>query len=80
MSPGAAVSDALLNPLAHGRVADRPDRAALQTGNDQLQALPPRIRVQQGLGLVEDPVAFDSSGDGLTISPGHRLEQFMISV
>jgi hypothetical protein len=35
-------------------VTDRLDPAALQVGNGQLQALPPPIHVQQGLGLVED--------------------------
>jgi len=46
--PGAAVSDALLDPVARGRVADRLDPAALLAGNDQLQAPPPLIHVQQG--------------------------------
>ena len=68
-SPGATVSDALLDPAARGRVAGRLDLAALQAGNDQLQALPPPIHVQQGLGLVENPVVFDRSGHGLTVSP-----------
>jgi len=68
-SPGAAVSDALLDPVARGRVADRLDSAALQAGNGQLQALPPPIHVQQGFGLVEEPVVFDGSGHGLTVSP-----------
>jgi hypothetical protein len=54
-SPGAAVSDALLDPFARGRVADRLDPAVPQAGHDQLQALPPPIHVQQGLGLVKDP-------------------------
>src|SRR5713101_1914308 len=67
-SPGAAVSDALLDPVAHGRVVDRLDLAALQVGNDPLQALPPPVRVQQGLGLVEDPVVFDGLGHGLRVS------------
>ena len=39
-SRGAAVSDALPDPVARGRVVDRLDLAALQVGNDQLQALP----------------------------------------
>jgi hypothetical protein len=60
-------------------VAGRLDLADLQAGNDLLQALPPPIHVQQGLGLAEDPVVFDGSGHGLTISPGHRLGQFTIS-
>jgi Nucleotidyl transferase AbiEii toxin, Type IV TA system len=67
-SPGAAVSDALLDPVARGRVVDRLDLAALQVGNDPLQALPPPIHVQQGLGLVEDPVVFDGLGHGLSVS------------
>ena len=53
-SPGAAVSDALLDLFTRGRVTDMLDPAALQVGNGQLQALPPPIHVQQGLGLVED--------------------------
>lgn len=63
-SPGAAVSDAPLDPVARGRVPDRLDLAALQVGNDQLQALPPPIHVEQGLGLVKDPVVFDGLGHG----------------
>jgi hypothetical protein len=69
-SPGAAVSDALLDPVARGRVVDRLDLAALQVGNDQVQALPPPIHVEQGLGLVEDPVVFDGLGHSLRVSPG----------
>src|SRR6266478_3363392 len=69
-SLGAAVSDALLDPVARGRVVDRLDLAALQIGNDPLQALPPPIHVQQGLGLVEDPVVFDGLGHGLRVAPG----------
>src|SRR5437764_1436129 len=61
-SPGAAVSDALLDPLARGRVVDRMNLAVLKVGNDPLQALPPPIHVQQGLGLVEDPVVLDGLG------------------
>src|ERR1700748_2650259 len=68
-SPGAAVPDALLDPVLRGRVADRLDLAAPQAGHSPLQALPPPIHVQQGLGLAEDPVAFDGSGHGLTVSP-----------
>src|ERR1700751_5542865 len=71
-SPGAAISDALLDPFPRGRVADRLDLAAPQAGHDQLQALPPPIHVQQGLGLAEDPVAFDGSGhssDSIARSP-----------
>src|SRR6266567_2591586 len=45
-------------------------RSPLQVGNDPLQALPPPIHVQQGLGLVEDPVVFDGSGHDLRVSPG----------
>src|SRR6266496_982405 len=70
-SPGAAVSDALLDPVARGRVVDRLELAAVKVGNDQLQALPPSIHIQQGLGLVEDPVVFDGLGHDLTVSPGH---------
>jgi hypothetical protein len=33
-SSGATVSDALLDPVARGRVAGRLDLAALQAGND----------------------------------------------
>jgi hypothetical protein len=73
MSPGAAISDALLDPVARGRVVDRLDLAALQAGNDQLQALPPPIHVQQGLGLVENPVAFGGSEHDPTVSPGQHL-------
>jgi hypothetical protein len=58
-------------------VADRLDLAAPQAGHDQLQALPPPIHVQQGLGLVKDPVAFGGSGHGLRAWPGHRLGQVM---
>src|ERR1700748_3623484 len=68
-SPGAAGPGALLDPVPRGRVADRLDLAAPQADNGQLQALPPPIHVQQGLGLAEDPVAFDGSGHGLTVSP-----------
>src|SRR5690348_17392596 len=68
-SPGAAVPDALLDPVPRGRVADSLDPAAPQAGHGQLQALPPPIHVQQGLGLAGDPVAFDGSGHGLTVSP-----------
>jgi hypothetical protein len=57
-SPGAAVPGALPDPVARGRVAGRLDLAALQAGNGPIQALPPPIDVQQGLGLVEDPVVF----------------------
>jgi hypothetical protein len=38
-SPGAAVSDALLDPVARGRVVDRLDLAALQVGNDAARVL-----------------------------------------
>ena len=69
MSPGTAVSDALLDPFTRGRVADRLDLAALQGGNDQFQALPPPIHIEQGLGLIEDLVVSGGSGHGLTISP-----------
>src|SRR5580698_7147036 len=69
-SPGAAVSDALLDPVARGRVVDRLDLAALQVGSGPLQALPPPVRVQQGLGLVEDPLVFDGLGHGSRLSPG----------
>jgi hypothetical protein len=68
-SLGAAVSDVLLDPFARGRVVDRLDPAALQVGNDSLQALPPPINVQQGLGLVEDPVVSYGLGHGLRVSP-----------
>jgi hypothetical protein len=44
-SRGAAVSDALLDPVARSRVVDRLDLAAMQAGNDLLQALPPPIHV-----------------------------------
>src|SRR6185437_1542314 len=58
-SPGAAVPDALLDPVARGGLADRRDRAAVQVGHDQVQALAPTVHVEQGLGLVEVPVVFD---------------------
>src|SRR5690349_19082215 len=69
-SLGAAVSDALLDPVARGGLVDRLDRAALQVGDDLFQALPPPVHVQQGLGLVEDPVVLDGLGHGLSVSPG----------
>jgi hypothetical protein len=69
-SPGAAVSDALLDPVPRGHVVDRLDLAALQVGKIQVQALPPTVHVEQGLGLVEDPVVFDGLGHGLRVSPG----------
>jgi len=40
---GKAVSDNLLDLRAHDRVVDPLDLAALQAGNDQLQALAPPI-------------------------------------
>jgi hypothetical protein len=57
-SRGAAVSDALLDPVARGRAVDRLDPAALQAGNDLFQALPPPVRIEQGRGLGENPVVF----------------------
>src|SRR5215472_8780381 len=69
-SPGAAVSDALLDPVPRGGLVDRRDLAAVQVGHDQVQAFPPSVHVQQGLGLVEDPVVFDGVGHGLSVSPG----------
>ena len=68
-SPGAAVPDALLDPVARGGLADGRDRAAVQVGRDQVQALPPTVPVEQGPGLVEDPVVFDRLGHGC-VSPG----------
>jgi len=63
-SPGATVSDALLDPVARGCVVDRLDLAALQVGSGPLQALPPPVHVQQGPGLVEDPVIAGGLGHG----------------
>src|SRR6185312_8874576 len=68
-SPGTAVPDALLDPGARGGLADGRDRAAVQVGHDQVQALPPTVPVEQGPGLVEDPVVFDRLGHGC-VSPG----------
>ena len=65
---GAAVSDALLDPVARRRVADRLDLAVLQVGNDLLQALPPPSPCLAGPRPRRDPVVFDGSGHGLTVS------------
>src|SRR6266496_3434916 len=46
-SPGTAVSDVLLDPVARGGLVDRLDLAALQVGNDLVQALPPAVHVEQ---------------------------------
>jgi hypothetical protein len=70
-----AVPDTLLNPFARGCVADRLDLAALQVGNDQVQALSSPVRIEQGLGLVEDPVICGGLGHGQRISPGHGAGQ-----
>src|SRR5262249_4834285 len=75
-SPGAAVSDALLDPVPRGGLVDRRDLAAVQVGHDQVHALPPPVPVQhslcllQGLGLVEDPVVVDGLGHSPSVSPG----------
>jgi hypothetical protein len=61
---GVALLDALLDPHASSGVTDRLDLAALKVGNDLLQALPPSIHVQQGLGLIEDPVVCYGMGHG----------------
>src|SRR5437868_13735015 len=66
-SPGAAVSDALLDPVARGGLVDRLDLAALQAGNDLVQALPPAGHVEQALGLGEDPAGWDGLGPDLNV-------------
>jgi hypothetical protein len=55
---------------SRGGLVDRRDRAAVQVGQNQVQALPPTVPVEQGPGLVEDPVVFDRLGHGFTVSPG----------
>src|SRR5258705_3504702 len=55
-SPGAAVSDALLDPVARGGLVDPLDPAALPGGDDLLHALPPPLPVPHGLWLLEDPI------------------------
>jgi len=47
-----------------GAMVDRLDPAALQVGSGPLQALPPPVHVQQGPGLVEDPVIAGGLGHG----------------
>jgi len=63
----------LLDPVACDRVVNRLDLAALQVGSDPLQALPPPIHVQQGLGLVEAPVVFDGLRHRLLSRRPHRF-------
>ena len=42
---GAAVSDALLDPVARGHVVDEADLAALEVGNNLLQTLPSPVHI-----------------------------------
>ena len=60
--PGAGVPDAVLDPVAGGHLVNRLDLASLKAGNNLLQPPPATVHIQQGLGLVEDPVVFDRFG------------------
>lgn len=59
LSRGAAVCYTLLDAAARDGMNDGLDRADLQVGRGYFQPFPPSIRVQQILGLIEDPVVSD---------------------
>jgi hypothetical protein len=67
-SPGAAVSDVLLDPLARWR-GQQAGPCRFAGRQRPVPGAPPPIHVQQGLGLVENPVVFYGLGHELRASP-----------
>jgi hypothetical protein len=70
-SLGAVLLDDLLDLGACCLVIDRLDFAALKVGSNQFQLLPQPIHLQQGLGLVKDPLVIcHGLGHDPRLAPG----------